>query len=381
MKDFFSDPELIEEDETIQELEEISDFEDEELLPHSRKYYWSLFADQIETVPKIDLLAEPVRSWIDIHTSSPIPLCLCDIDLSVLWSNQAYDNAFDSAVRSDYNCLPEIFKFHNKQHTTWVIKSRLENSENAFSWHGQVFLKQDESETDSFIKLFIQPLLFDRGLPALFSCTWDIITKEFKDILQNTFRSLLEASKLKDNDTGNHISRVNEYCRALSEYLYKNPDFPEISPSFIDDIGMLAAMHDVGKIGTPDDILNKEGPLESWERTIMNEHTKNGAYILSTYPNSMAREIALCHHEKWDGSGYPYGIFENMIPLAARIVAIADVYDALRSERSYKESFSHEKSKEIILSGRGTHFDPKLVDSFIEIEETFKSIFNRSEDT
>ena len=381
MKDFFSDPDYIDdENEIIQELEEISESQNEELLPHSRKYYWSLFADQIETVTETNLKEDTVKKWITIHQFSPIPLCLCDIDLKVIWSNPAYENSLYPAGSSEFNCLPEIFKFQNKQQSTWEIKSKLENPKDAYSWYGLIFLKQDKSETDSYIKLFIQPISFQNEIPSLYSCTWDDITIEFKNILQNTFRSLLKASKLKDNDTGHHISRVNEYCHALSMHLYQNTDFPEITPTFIDDISMLAAMHDVGKIGTPDDILNKEGPLESWERTIMNEHTKNGAYILSTYPNSMAREIALSHHEKWNGSGYPYGIFEEMIPLAARIVAIADVYDALRSVRSYKKAFSHEKSKEIILTGRGTNFDPRLVDAFIEIEETFNSIYTNRKD-
>ena len=135
-------------------------------------------------------------------------------------------------------------------------------------------------------------------------------------------------------------------------------------------------MHDVGKIGTPDDILNKEGPLDEREWLIMKEHTKNGAFILSTYPNPMAKQIALFHHEKWDGTGYPYQLSETMIPLPARIVSIADVYDALRMERSYKKSFSHQEASEIIIKNRGIHFDPALVDLFIENKDSFNSIFD-----
>jgi putative two-component system response regulator len=136
----------------------------------------------------------------------------------------------------------------------------------------------------------------------------------------------------------------------------------------------------VGKIGTPDDILNKEGPLSDWEWTVMQEHTKNGAFILSTYPNPMAKEIALSHHEKWNGSGYPFQLEGIMIPLAARIVSIADVYDALRMERSYKPAFPHEVTVEKMKEGRGIQFDPDLIDVFISIHEDFDKLFEKNQD-
>jgi putative two-component system response regulator len=139
-------------------------------------------------------------------------------------------------------------------------------------------------------------------------------------------------------------------------------------------------MHDVGKIGTPDDILNKEGPLSDWEWTVMREHTKNGAFILSSYPNPMAKEIALSHHERWDGSGYPYQLSGEMIPLAARITTIADVYDALRMERSYKPALSHDVTVQKMLEGKETHFDPFLVDVFVSIAKDFDRIYERNRD-
>ncbi|MGO9310823.1 MAG: HD-GYP domain-containing protein, partial [Spirochaetia bacterium] len=125
----------------------------------------------------------------------------------------------------------------------------------------------------------------------------------------------------------------------------------------------------------PDDILNKAGPLTDWERDVMKQHTTNGAYILSAYPNPMAREIALRHHEKWDGTGYPHGLGQDLIPLSARIVAIADVYDALRMRRNYKEAYTHEQTMENITAERGTHFDPSLIDRFVEIADMYKEIF------
>jgi putative two-component system response regulator len=139
-------------------------------------------------------------------------------------------------------------------------------------------------------------------------------------------------------------------------------------------------MHDVGKIGTPDDILNKEGPLSDWEWAVMREHTKNGAFILSTYPNPMAKEIALSHHERWDGSGYPYQLSGEMIPLAARIVTIADVYDALRMERSYKPAMEHEAAVTTMIKEGGSHFDPFLVEVFSSLGDDFKRIFDDNQD-
>jgi len=136
----------------------------------------------------------------------------------------------------------------------------------------------------------------------------------------------------------------------------------------------------VGKIGTPDDILNKEGPLSDWEWTVMREHTKNGAFILSTYPNPMAKEIALSHHERWDGSGYPYQLSGEMIPLAARIVTIADVYDALRMERSYKPALDHNVTVHKMIEGKESHFDPFLMDIFSTVEDDFKKIYDDNKD-
>jgi len=191
-----------------------------------------------------------------------------------------------------------------------------------------------------------------------------------------------EASRLKDNDTGNHIERVNSYSRRLAMEMEPFECFHEaVDHEFIEDIGFLAAMHDVGKIGTPDDILNKNGPLETWQWEIMKEHTVNGAYLLSTHPKHMAKDIALFHHERWDGKGYPYGLSEGMAPLSARIVAIADVYDALRSKRSYKKALCHEEACSIIEKEAGTHFDPSIVEVFAGIKDDFRGIYARMADS
>ena len=170
------------------------------------------------------------------------------------------------------------------------------------------------------------------------------------------------------------------YYENCSDDMFNRPGCDSIDAEFIDNIGFLASMHDVGKIGTPDDILNKEGPLSDWEWTVMKEHTKNGAFILSTYPNPMAKEIALSHHEKWNGNGYPYQIEGDMIPLSARIVAIADVYDALRMKRSYKEEMTHETAVEKIMESKGSHFDPAITEIFFGIANKFNEIYEANKD-
>ena len=208
------------------------------------------------------------------------------------------------------------------------------------------------------------------------------ITRLNDSLVERSIRSLLKASQLKDNDTGQHIQRINEYSFVLTEYLYNNHNsiFTEINPEFYLKIKKVASMHDVGKIGIPDFILTKPAKLTIKESKIMQEHTINGAFILSELAGHMARDIALFHHEKWNGSGYPYGLKEEEIPLSARIVAVADVYDALRMKRSYKISFTPEKTKKIIIDGRGSHFDPRLVDAFLEIENLFFDIYSQMAD-
>ncbi|MBN1698617.1 MAG: HD domain-containing protein [Spirochaetales bacterium] len=216
--------------------------------------------------------------------------------------------------------------------------------------------------------------------PVAYACILDNIGEEYRKMLRYTFKSLLEASRLKDNASDGHNERVNRYAKILAENLLGKSGFEEVDMTYVEDIGYLAAMHDVGKIGTPDDILNKSQPLEDWEWKIIKEHTINGAYILSTYPNLLAKEIALYHHERWQGDGYPYGLSQDMIPLSARIVAVADVYDALRMKRTYREVVTHREAKVVILNGRGTQFDPAIVDNFLDVEKEFDRIYHELKD-
>ena len=211
-------------------------------------------------------------------------------------------------------------------------------------------------------------VLFEKSENGLFEDAWKVTA------------SLIKAVELKDNDTGMHNVRVSSYSQLLAQMLYEKRLYPQIDVDFVDNISLFAAAHDIGKIGTPDSILLKPGKLSSSEWDIMKEHTINGAFILSGFPVPMAKEIALSHHEWWDGSGYPYKIAGDMIPLPARIVAIADVYDALRMRRTYKKGMPHEQAVNIIMECSGTHFDPNLAAIFETAADEFAHIWETHND-
>jgi len=182
--------------------------------------------------------------------------------------------------------------------------------------------------------------------------------------LDTVFR-LSRAAEFKDTDTGAHIERMSHYSTAIARQL-------KLEEDIIENILYAAPMHDVGKIGIPDRVLQKPGKLDDAEWEIMRTHTTIGAEILKDSKADfmkLAEVIALGHHEKWDGTGYPHHVKGAEIPEVARIVAMADVFDALTSERPYKQPMEPEKAFSIILEGKGTHFDPDVVDAFFEIQE------------
>jgi len=185
-----------------------------------------------------------------------------------------------------------------------------------------------------------------------------------------TIYRLSIASEYKDEDTGAHIKRMSNYSAVIARKM----GLDEIT---VENILYAAPMHDLGKIGIPDRILLKPGKLDAEEWEIMKRHAIVGARILEGSDAEfikLGEVIAMCHHEKWDGSGYPYNLKGHEIPLAARIVALADVFDALTSKRSYKEAFTLEKSFSIISEGRGKHFDPDVVDSFFAVQDEILAI-------
>ena len=195
--------------------------------------------------------------------------------------------------------------------------------------------------------------------------------------------ALAKLADSRDNETGSHLERIREYCRALCIELSSWPEYQEIIDGiYIQSIYETSPLHDIGKVGIPDRILLKPGRLTREEFAIMTQHAKIGANTLQSvaeaHPEAtvlnMAYQIALTHHERWDGTGYPNGLSGQEIPLCGRIVAVADVYDALTSHRVYKTAFSHEKAVQLIREGSGSHFDPDMVRAFLKLEAEFARI-------
>ena len=214
----------------------------------------------------------------------------------------------------------------------------------------------------------------------------ELVAEQVEEISASQVSTIFALSKLaesRDNETGEHMERVQIYCRMLAEKLGQEEPYKRvIDGDFINDIFNASPLHDIGKVGIPDHVLLKPGKLTPAEFDIMKKHSPVGATTLEAVRDiyrknvfiNMGISIARYHHECWDGTGYPDGLKGEEIPLAARIMAIADVYDALRSKRCYKEAFSRDMSRKIIESGSGTKFDPVLVKAFLVLEKEFDSI-------
>jgi putative two-component system response regulator len=213
-----------------------------------------------------------------------------------------------------------------------------------------------------------------------------IVSLETRDM---TIFALAKLAESRDPETGAHLERVRGYCRVTARHLQSDPRFQgRVDNEFVGLIYQTSPLHDVGKVAIPDRILLKPGPLSEEEFEIMKTHTLHGAATLEAvqheFPDApfleMAKDIALGHHERYDGRGYPRGLRGEAIPLSARIMALADVYDALTSRRVYKEAYSHERAKSMIVSEAGTHYDPVMVETFLAEERQFVAIRERYAD-
>ena len=198
-----------------------------------------------------------------------------------------------------------------------------------------------------------------------------------------TILGLAKLAEYRDEGTGTHLERIRDYARILAVELSKDPRFSDtVDQQYVDDIYQSSILHDIGKVGTPDALLLKPGKLTGEEFDIIKRHTLMGGNALKAIESqiegksflAMGREIAFNHHEKWDGSGYPRGLKGEAIPLSARIIALADVYDALTTKRFYKEAFSHEKAKNMIILLKSKHFDPRIVDAFLAVQKEFNRV-------
>ena len=209
-------------------------------------------------------------------------------------------------------------------------------------------------------------------------------TKEVVAIQNVTIFAMASLAETRDNETGNHIRRTRNYVKVLALKLQNHPKFKDfLTEEMIDTLYKSAPLHDIGKIGIPDYILLKKGKLTLEEFEIMKTHTTLGKEAIEHAENQLgyevsflqiAKEIAYSHQEKYDGSGYPLGLKGDEIPISARLMCVADVYDALISKRIYKDSMKHEEAVKIMKQGRGIHFDPDILDAFLALENEFIQI-------
>lgn len=216
-------------------------------------------------------------------------------------------------------------------------------------------------------------------------------TEEVRDVQDVTILMMASLAETRDNETGNHIIRTQHYVKLIARQLQQHPSYSTaLSDTVIDLLFKSAPLHDIGKVGITDDILLKPDKLTAEEFEVMKTHTTLGKVAIESAEERLgkhvpflqiAKEIAYSHQEKWDGTGYPQGLKGAAIPLSARLMAIADVYDALISRRVYKPAFTHAKAMQIIEEGRGRHFDPDVVDAFIAVQMSCKAIADQYANT
>lgn len=213
-----------------------------------------------------------------------------------------------------------------------------------------------------------------------------IRTREILNTRDATIDSMMSLLEIRDIESGSHIKRTQLYIKELCSYLsVTGPYITQLTKTLIYNLYKTSPLHDIGKIGIPDKILLKPGKLTFDEFEVMKLHASFGAKAFGNVDETLgdnsflkvAKDIAGSHHERWDGTGYPCGLCGNEIPLAGRIMSLADVYDALVSVRTYKDAFTHEQAKEIIVSSKGSHFDPVIVDAFITLEKSFINIYQQ----
>ena len=265
-----------------------------------------------------------------------------------------------------------------------IIKSYSRNLDLFLSKETQALLKATNGDFEVSVPVASND---EFGIMAKYTNTMIRGLKRRTDELQQTqdvtIRALASLAETRDNETGNHILRTQRYMRELAEYLRHQEGFAELlNDESIELLYKSAPLHDIGKVGIPDNILLKPGKLTDEEFKIMKTHAELGSRALRVAEKELgknsflkfAREIALSHHEKWDGSGYPNQLAGEKIPLSGRLMAVADVYDALISKRVYKKGFTHEKACQIIFEGDAKHFDPNIIAAFRQIEPKFKEI-------
>ncbi|EAR61668.1 hypothetical protein MED92_03697 [Neptuniibacter caesariensis] len=335
---------------------------DADPYPLTHKFSWFAAICAISVIGVVFLVINKDLEWL-VHTGDSIPLATSQrYILGEILFVVGIVMAYILAIILGYSRNLKFFILAENQALKQVSQGEL----------------QVEVPVTSNDEFGLMALHTNRMIQALAQRTQELSVTRDASIL-----GLASLAETRDNETGGHILRTQNYVRALAEEMSKLPEFSDqLDQETIELLYKSAPLHDVGKVGIPDNILLKPGKLTDEEFSIMKQHPQIGADALEVAEKQLgsnsflriAREISLTHHEKWDGNGYPNGLKGSDIPISGRLMAVADVYDALISKRVYKPAFSHEKARDIIVEGRGSHFDPAVVDAFLSIEERFTQI-------
>jgi len=330
-----------------------------------------------------------------LDSSTLVSVILTDLDQNVLFWNSGARNIF--GYTPDEMKGEKITKLYPPDSMTRETVEKLRKM--VATKTGTVHGKMQQVSKDGrilTISLALSPMLDARGeVSGILGVGLDVTEevrqhKEILNLLEQvkktqdvTIFSLAKLAESRDHETGQHLNRIQAYSKVLCERMARKEGMKDaVTQRFIDDLVRSCVLHDIGKVAISDEILLSREKFGARERKIMEEHTIAGGEALKEAVEKLGKEsfltlgmeVAYFHHEHWDGNGYPQGLKGEAIPLSARIVAIADVYDALTTERRYKKAFSHEEAGRLIVERRGSQFDPEIVDVFLEVEAEFQRI-------
>lgn len=336
-----------------------------------------------ETKRRSHQLQLNLQSFRMVFHSALDPMIVSDLDGNLVEVNNAFIQATGYGSRQETLAQrPTIMSYWAQEEQWPKIRSTVRQQG---YWSDEVHHKSE----DRYSLLSISMVKDDDGRPfALVAVEKDItarrrLERESRAAQYEVILSLAKLAEYRDPETFAHLERMRRYSRILADRLSRNPKFAAlIDQAYVEAVFASSPLHDVGKVGIPDSVLLKPGKLTAEEWKVMQLHTRIGAQILSVAGSSlsektwlaMAHTIAMQHHEKVDGSGYPVGLEGEQIDLSARIVALADAYDAITSKRVYKNAFPHDEARKRILESSGSHFDPDVVEAFLDCEEQFTEV-------